>query len=239
MVKKKRTAKQLAADKARSEKMKALTAPEQVLQAPNTGDLQKQIDELKALLAQQPQGSAQLTDRGIVGTRDRYIMDPSNYPDPRERLQAEARLKRFAFGENYELGWEVVPTRYQTIDGVWQQEPKFTLELIGVVFDEETGDPTTRRYIMRRGIFFEDPEASIIEATQRGMEIDQTNQKLFLDEMRYLRFRDWLVEFFYPPTSTVKKDKKEMVIGNQLVETWEVTSDKAEGINFSALKSKF
>lgn len=244
MAKKKRTAKQLAADKARSEKMKQRLSQNQNTetfnQPPPEEDLRSLVEELQNRLnnLSQQQGP-QLTSRGIVGTIDRYLMDPANYPDPRPRLQEEPRLKRFAFGDNYELTWEVVPTRYQTIDGVWQQEPKFTLELIGVAYDPDTGERTNRRYTITRGIFFEDPEAAIVVARDNGLEVDETNQKQFLDEMRYLRFRNWLMEAFFPPISSApKKDKKEMVIGNKLVETWEVSSESSERIDFGSLKNK-
>ena len=243
-MKKKRSAKQLAADKARSEAMKARLQPETVLQAPPVEDLQAQINELKSLLSAKNQAptpaGATLTQGGVVGTVDRYNMNLTVYPDPRPRLQEEPRLVRFAFGSNYDLEWEVSSSRYQTIDGIWRQEPKFTLELIGHVFDEDTGEPTNKRYTMYRGIFFEDPEASMIEARNLGLNFeDYADQETFLNEMRYLRYRNWLLEAFFPPKNDAPKtNKREMVIGNKLVDVWETSSTETQTIPFEKLKSK-
>lgn len=227
-------------EKMRAARNKVPPSTEDVIQPQSNEDLAKLVKELQTRLDQiKPETSPQLTSRGVVGTVDRYVMDSANYPDPRPKLIAESRLSRFAFGENYELNWEVVPTRYQTIDGIWQQEPKFTLELIGVGFDDDTGEKTDRRYTICRGIFFEDPEAAVVVAHENGLTVDEDNQKQFLDEMRYLRFRDWLLEAFFPViNSAPKKDRKEMVIGNKLVETWEVSSENPERLDFSALKHK-
>lgn len=206
-------------------------------------ELKRQVEELKATLGQvlaRPQPSShqgQLTQRGIVGTVDRYRMD--RYPDPRNRLAIEPKLKRFAFNQNFELSWLVAPARYQTIDGVWQREPQFTLELWRKMLDEDTGEDTQKRFVICRGIFFEDPEAAVIVAQENGLSVDETNEELFLNEMRYIRMRDWLLETFYPPKPTqAKSNKREMVIGNKLVEVFEVNSETPETINFSQLKNK-
>ncbi len=213
------------------------------LQDPQIEELARQVKELQEQLKVRPveptQG-AQLTQRGVVGTIDRYNMDLSVYPDPRQRLSVEPRLKRFSFSDNYELTYEVKPMRYPTIDGIWRQEPQFTLELIAIKYDEETGDPTDGRYTVCRGIFFEDPDAASIEAQQQGISFeDYTDQQTFLNEMRYLRMRNWLLEAFFPPTNDEPKtNKREMVIGNKLVETWEVSSTEKQAIPFGNLNTK-
>lgn len=202
--------------------------------------LKKQIAELKDAfisLASGAQGGAQVTARGLVGTVEKYTVDPKHYPDPRERLAKEPRLKRFAFSENWDLGWKVETIGYETKDGISIKEPKFTLELIGKVFDEDTGEPTEKRYVYRKLAMHEDPQAAITVARENGLEVDENNEKLFLDEMRYLRLRDWLINGlpFYAPLSTDKKNKSESVIGNRLVKVFEASSDNPINIPFDQL----
>lgn len=206
------------------------------------GDLLARVKELEAALNYRQQSAAQgpqVTSRGVVGTFNKYIIDPKNYPDPCERLAREPRLQRFAFPTNYELAFSLGRTNYQSIDGVNTAEPKFTLELNKIIFDEETGEPTNGRYTICRGIFHEDPEAAIIVAREYGLPVDEENQKDFLDEMRYLRMRDWLLEAFYPPKVEAKKNKKQVVIGNTLVDYFEISSENKESIPFGELNKKF
>lgn len=214
--------------------------------------LKQQIAEMKAnmqfmaSLQQQPQQGAMLgASGGVLGTRDRYIIDPANYPSPVDRLVKEKRLQRFAFkggpidDYDYELEYRVDSVRYQTIDGIWQREPKFELELNRVIRDEETSEPTNGRYTVCRLIMHEDPEAAVVIARENGVPVDETNQKTFLDEMRYLRFRDWVIEAFMPAKpAQPKQNMKEMSIGGKLVPYFEINSEASETIPFSQLKSK-
>lgn len=213
-------------------------------QEPTVTELQRQILELKAFMfdnqvGSQPASGPTLTDRGIVGTKERYPVNPELYPDPRERLSNEARLQPVAFKYNYELNYTCNPTkRYQTQDGVWFVEPQFTLELNRIVLDE-LGEPTNQRYTICRGIFFEDPETAIQMAMDMGLPIDDANEKTFLDEMRYLRMRDWLFGAFYETLDTTpKKNKREISIDGQLVEMFEVSGENPQTIPFGQLKSK-
>lgn len=219
------------------------TPPEPVdpgpVQNQEVEELKRMIQEMQASMWQQSQGRQVNQLGATIGTTERYSLDPDNYPDPRERLAKEQRLSRFAFDQNFELNYLCHPTRrYQTIDGHWQIEPQFDLELIRIVMDEVTGEPTNGRYVVCRGIFFEDPDSAISVARENGLEVDENNEKSFLDEMRYLRMRDWLLEAFYPPLPQVKQNKKEMVIGGKLVEYFEVNSENSEAIPFSKLRTK-
>jgi hypothetical protein len=178
-------------------------------------------------------------DGSLIGSYERYTLDPHYYPDPRERLADEPRLKRFAFSDNYELTFSVSTVQYTTIDNRRIKEPRFMLELVRIILDEDTGEPTNQRYVVCRSIMHEDPEAAIEIAGRNGVTVDTSNQKQFLDEMRYLRMRDWLLEAFYPPKSDDKKNKRETVIGNKLVEIYEVSHEvgaPSPSIPFESLK---
>lgn len=210
--------------------------------------LKRQVEELKALISQnqaQPQTQAptnafqpQITATGLIGTFHKYNTDPSAYPDPTERLAKEPRLARFAFGENWELEFSIKDSSYTTLDNRRVVEPQFTVQLIGVIFDDD-GNKTDGRYVRRQMIFFEDPDAALAVARENGLNVNDYEEKAFLNEMRYLRVRDWLLEGFYPPTNTNKKqNKKQMVIGNQVVEYYEVSSVDSATMPFGNLNTK-
>lgn len=218
------------------------------------GDLLKQINELKdnpliqaIFQNQQPAQAAgpQVTNRGLIGTFEKYITDKNAYPDPRERLfeymQSTPRLRQLAFPERYELEYEVGRMRpYERKDGVMETQPQFTLILNGIVMDEETFEPTTRRFELCRYVFFEDPETALVIARDNGLEVDEQNEKAFLDEMRFIRMRDWLLEAFYPPKITgTKKNFTEMSIpGRGVVKSFEISSESAQPMPFGELSKK-
>lgn len=245
---------------------KAPETPEQpdLSKAPNIenedyASLKRQVQELQAMLErvanqQTPlpayQGAQAASPafhadprRGLVGTIEKFVVDPSYYPDMTDRLAKEPRLARFAFLLNYELGWKVETVSYETKDGLNVKEPKFSLNLIRIILDEDTGEPTNKRFITCTQVFFEDPQTALVVARDNGLSPDEFpgGEKNFLDEMRYLRMRDWLLEAFYPPKSQPKNNKREMVIGNKVVEVYEVNAELSEGapsINFSGLTKK-
>ncbi len=135
---------------------------------------------------------------------------------------------------NYELNWNTSVSQYKTADGINTKEPKFTIELNRIIIDEDTGESTNGRYTICRGIFHEDPDAALVVARDNGYTVEEWAEAEFLNEMRYLRIRDWLLEAFYPPKpSQEKKNKKEMVIGGKLVEYFEISSESTESVPFS------
>ena len=179
-----------------------------------------------------------ITGNSIVGTLNKFNTDPSYYPDPTPRLMEEPRLARFAFKENWELEFSVKTASYTTIDNRRISEPQFTVQLIGIVFDD-LGEKTNGRYVRKQMVFFEDPDSALEVARANGLNVADYEEKQFLDEMRYLRVRDWLLENFYPPTNTAKKqNKKQMVINNQVVDYYEISSTDASGIPFGNLDTK-
>lgn len=210
-------------------------------------DLLKRFEELRSYvqgmqLPQNPMshnvgGGPQFGHGGrLIGTFEKYLVDPKNYDDPIKRLAAEPRLQRFAFAHNYLLDWNISTTSYETKDGVNTKEPKFTLKLNRIMMDEDTGELTNQAYTVCQMIFHEDPQAALIVAREQGVDPDTLDQKQFLNEMRYLRMRDWLLEAFYPPKSTATQKKKEMVIGNKLVEVFEINSVNPQKMPFDQLK---
>jgi hypothetical protein len=182
--------------------------------------------------------SVHMTGRGMVGTFEKYGVSAALYPDPTARLAAEPRLARFAFPINYELSFNVTTTSYETKDGINTREPKFTLELIKIVMDDETGEPTNGRYVLRTAVFHEDPQAALVVARENGLQVDEAHEAAFLNEMRYLRMRDWLIEAFYPARSTAKAARKQMSIGNRIVEFYEANGEDAQSIPYGTLKGK-
>lgn len=246
MPKKPRSAKQLANDERLRQMAKARRQTEKIATGPSpstdNADYQELLDRIKELeKARIPQSAGpQAGKTGLVGTFERYTVTPDYYPDPSQRLAQEPRLQRFAFSDNYELDWAVGLSQYKTIDGVNTKEPKFSLKLIVKVYDEETGELTNRRFVILTGIFHEDPDAAIMVARDNGLTVDEDNEHDFLNEMRYLRFRDWLLEAFYPTPPPPSSNKRDMVIGNKLVEVYEVSSDKPESMakGFSQLTKK-
>lgn len=198
-------------------------------------DLLRRVLELQAQLLQSgilnqaaPQASGPQVQNGkLTGTVEKFSLDAKRYADPVSRLSAEPRLQRFAFPINYELQFDISQTSYTTIDNVRQIEPKFTLKLIKKIIDEYTGDDTKGRYVITSMVFFEDPETAIIMARDNGIDIDESNEAAFLDEMRYLRMRDWLLDAFYPrpPKQTAQEER---VIDNRVVSFYEVNNETGD-----------
>lgn len=218
------------------------TEPKEDIQTDvNVAELLKRIQELEAnqKAAQTTQAVPQkpeITAQGMVGVFTKYITDPANYPDPTERLAQEPRLARFAFPENYELNFHVETSSYETKTGINTEEPRFHLDLIGKVFDD-AGVATNKRYIMRKLVFHEDPQAALVIARDNNFPVDESDERTFLNEMRYLRMRDWIMDFFFPKPATSTGSKREEVIGNQLVEVYEISSETSQEIPFNDLRN--
>lgn len=217
----------------------------------NYDALLRQIEELRdmqwklardALGEDTRAGQASATGGKLTGTYERYLLGADNYPDPTSRLTEEQKLRRFAFPINYELNFSVSETSYTTIDGIRTKEPKFTLELIRVIMDEETGDPTNGRYVICQLIMHEDPDTALAIAKERGLDVEADDERTFLNEMRYIRMREWLLDCFYPPVTGKKNERRDMVIDGRLVQYFEVNNESHQDmkIDFSKLpKVKF
>jgi hypothetical protein len=217
--------------------------PEEIAPEQSTNDLQRQLDEMKAAMAFMMNNQGQSSDvsfnrqGGLVGTFEKYTVDPANYPDPTERLMKEARLAPFAFDYNYEIDYQVHVSQYDTKDGRNVKEPRFMMELRKVVLDED-GNPTNDRYIVRKLTFHEDPQAAIQVARENGIKVDEFNEADFLNEMRYIRARDWLLDIFYPPKAQATQSRRQEVINNQVVDVITINSENSQSIPFNQLGSK-
>lgn len=226
-------------DKKKEEEAKGVKEEvEETISNEDYNSLKRQVEELKKLIEKaEPQGQPQITASGLIGTLNKFNTDPAYYPDPSKRLAEEPKLARFAFGENWELEFSVKTSSYTTLDNRRVAEPQFTVQLIGVVFDDN-GEKTDGRYVRRQMIFFEDPDAALAVARENGLKVEDFEEKAFLDEMRYLRVKNWLLEAFYSPVNTNKKqNKKQMVIGNQVVDYYEISSIESSPMPFNNLST--
>lgn len=213
--------------------------PETTYNDADIAALIRQVEELKAQ-NYQPQSNVSVSGGKLIGTVEKYSVNPAKYPSPVERLTNEPKLQRFAFPLNYELQFKVEVSSYQTQDGINTKEPRFTLQLIKIVMDEDTYEPTNKRYMLYQLIFHEDPQAAIQIANEHGIPVDEDNEADFLNEMRYLMMRDWLFQLapFYPQKAESKKNKRQEVIGNRIVEVYEVSSEQKQAIPFGEINSK-
>lgn len=235
--------------KAFAEKMKAARAMKEVekenvvIQSDQDVDeLKRQIAELRDIINQnmQPaQAAPTMNMKGqLIGEWEKYIVDPAHYPDPTGRLAEEPRLAPLAFKYNYELTYQVGVSSYQTKDGRNVKEPKFTIKLDRIVLDDQ-GNQTLKRYVVKQLIFHEDPDAALVIARENGVEVDKTNEKRFLDEMRYLRVRDWLLDIFFPkPISQQESPVHDEVIGGSVVSVFTKSSVEPSEIDFSQIQRK-
>lgn len=240
--------------KAFGEKMKASRKKKETEKAQATPSADNQgeqnLDELRQMIKEANETIAQLKawnalkttpdmsvsrTGSLVGEVERYLIDANRYPNPRDRLMKEPRLMNIAFPYNYEVEYEVGVSRYENINGVRMKEPKFNVTLHRIILDDD-GQQTNQRYIARKLVFHEDPDAALVIARDNGFEVDSTDEQTFLNEMRYLRVRDWLFGIFWPKPSQAMKNKHETVIGNQLVEVYEVNTEDLETVPFEQLK---
>jgi len=219
--------------------------------------LKKQMQEVletnallkAALLGKQPEQKIELNkEGGLIGEFTKYKMDPSNYPDPTPRLSQEPRLGSIAFNYNYELSYEVSSSRYQTQSGRNIQEPKFEVKLDRIALDSQgkrvkvknpvTGKMEEKRYKVQNIIFHEDPDTALIMARQYGYNPEEMDERSFLNEMRYLRVRDWLFDIFWPGTPQKKGGVSEEVVGGQIVQVFTKSSEEPSNIDFDKLEKK-
>lgn len=264
-MKKPRTPKQLANDERlrKQAQERKLTDPDLdspvVDKAPNPDleQMQKQLDEVMetnallkaAFLTKQSDGHSIGVgrDNKLLGEVDKYLVDPDNYPDPTKRLSQEQRLQTIAFNHNYELEYDFTIRSYETKTGVNMREPEFTIRLLRCVIDDQgnrvkitdkNGKELDKFYIARRMMFHEDPQAALIIARENNLDIDKDDEVHFLNEMRYLRVRDWLFDYFWPKGTETQEGVKEEAIGGTIVQVYTKSSIEPSSVDFDQLKTK-
>lgn len=229
----------------------------EVQDKPDYESLQRQIDSLmesNALLTAsilrqntQPTGLGVGRQNNLIGEVDKYLVDPDNYPDPTKRLAQEARLQTIAFNHNYELQYAFSVRPYETKTGVNMREPEFTITLLRVVLDDQgervkiigrDGVSRDKFYIARRLVFHEDPQAALVIARENNLAVDQEDEKTFLDEMRYLRIKEWLFGYLWPRPAQTMEGITEESIGGTLVQVYLKSSEEPSSVDFDAIKSK-
>lgn len=232
--------------KAFGDKMKAAREAKKATAAEKPATVEIGQDQLQALMerlnklesnkTETSNGSAQINNLGrAVGVMQKYSVDPADYANPIPELMAVKELERFAFKENYYMTWDVEQTQYETKYGTSFSEPRFQLRLYKRLYDEDgtpmvkvdnTGKPVLdaqgkeqfRAYLVKQAFFFEDPAASMKEALALGIPVTNANSKDFLEKMRKLRYRQWLVEIFNRPKTSSTSRKEQMVIGSSIVQ---------------------
>lgn len=224
------------------------SAPETISQDDDVEAMKRRLRELESYIFNQPRQpqatGPQVTQRGtVVGTLEKFPVDPKHYPAQEEifeRLLNERRLTLQGFGRDWwDIEYEVSSVNYDTKDGLNVTEPKFQVRLIRIIPHPETNEPSNRRYTLHKLTLFEDPRAAVQTAREHGLEVDEANERRFLDEMRYLRIRDWVIESFYPPKPTQDRtNKREEVIGNRLVEVFEANSTDPVEVPFNQMKNR-
>jgi hypothetical protein len=68
--------------------------------------------------------------------------------------------------------------------------------------------------------------------------IDEDDEETFLNEMRYLRIRDWLFDYFWPRGTDSQEGVREESVGGTLVQIFTKSSVDPSGVDFDQLSSK-
>lgn len=170
------------------------------------------------------QNKAVLSNSGIQGITYRYEIEKSHYPDPTARLLQEPKLVRFALSENYRFRWNVDGEQFEK-HGMTFAEPRFTLELFRLLFDDE-GKETGRMALVARAIQHEDDFIVRMAASNLGLlnkyEDSEEGFRLLRDEIRYYRLQQWLFSIFTPPKITsYKRAPRQEVIAGKVVEVYD------------------
>lgn len=210
-----------------------------------TATLEEKADATaQALGVQTNQNKAVLSANGIQGITYRYDIDKGHYPDPTERLLSEPSLARFAMKENFRFRWSVDGEQFEK-HGMTFAEPRFTLELFRLLFDEE-GQPTGRMALVARAMQHEDDFVVRMAASNLGLldkfEDSEEGFRMLRDEIRYWRLQQWLLNIFTPAKiKTFRRAPKTEVIAGKAVEVYdtEELTDHDSGVaKASSLKTE-
>lgn len=173
---------------------------------------------------------------GVQGRIFRYPVEKGYYPDPTERLYEEERLKRFGLRENFFFDWDVEGVEYEKYN-VTYAEPRFTIRLFRRVFAEDGVTETGKMALVNRQIMHEDEIVARAAADKLGMTDKFESFADMMNEMRYYRIRQWLLDLFTPPNIQAHAaQSRPMVIDGKVVEMFDTEAliDKGSAESKSA-----
>lgn len=205
-----------------------IVAAMQAVQAQNPQVAQatpeEKLEETLRLQPKQAKQGATIGKNGVQGITFRYPIEKSYYPDPTERLLNEPKLARFAMRENYRFRWTVDGESFEK-HGMTFSEPRFTLELFRLLYDDE-GNSTGSMALVARAMQHEDEMTTRMAAMRLGIlnDYDETDEgfKQLMDEIRYWRIQQWLLGIFTPPKiNQFRRAPKTQVIAGKVVEVYD------------------
>lgn len=179
-----------------------------------------------------PTGGLQTNPFGqVVGTFQKFNVDPAYYPDPVEMLYDEfdsmQRTRRINLRENYFLVWEITAKPYETKDHTMIQEPTFHLTLYMNQYDED-GEEVDRSIVVQTLHLNEDETLARLFAAKHGFDVTEDGLHDLMNQTRYARVLEWLLSIFFPPRNfQPTNDFAEEAIGGSVVKV--VTKSAVKG----------
>ncbi len=187
--------------------------------------------------------SGQLTNtRGeVVGSIEKYNIDPDYYPNPIDEvttwLDTNEKTKRFSFSNNYYLTWEITTVPYDTKFGTSVREPTFHLTLYSPLYDEN-GDDTGRFRVVQSLHFNEDESTAFEIAARLGFTPTHDNMREIMDKARVERIKRWLKSIFFPENNFgLNTSFNEEAIDGQVVKV--ITKSNVKGFGNKIPKIDF
>lgn len=199
------------------------------------GALRQEIEELRQLNPQaqnatsdqkldeliRMQGGASVGSQGVQGVVQKYPVEASHYPDPRDRLYDLPELKRYAMRDNYIITYEVQGVTYEK-QNVTFTEPRHVIHLYRRLYDDD-GTDSGKVALVNRHYMGEDELVTKIASQKLGLDINKWQEAV--DEVRFLRIKQWLLDLFRPVNIQTKtRQKTVQVIDGKAVEVYDTES---------------
>lgn len=192
-----------------------------VTEMENKSAIPRSVDESLEQTAKMQGYNVNVGKDGVQGRVFKYPVEKSFYPDPTERLYDEPILKRFNLRENFYFDWEVEGVEYEKY-GVTYAEPRFIVRLFRRLFEDDGITPSGQLALVNRQIQHEDEVAARTAASKLGMTDQFESFQEMMDEMRYYRIRQWLLDLFTPvQVHSHTKQATTMVIDGKVVEVYD------------------
>lgn len=191
------------------------------------------IDEASQIKYAGGHVQASVGANGVTGQVFKYPVEPEYYPNPKERLYDIPFLKRFNLRDNYIITWGVEGVEYEK-NGVAFAEPRFICHLYRRIYDEDNNDTGTAALVSRT-FLHEDRMIALTTANKLGLTEQFADEREIMDEIRFLRVKEWLVALFTPyKFQKFAKKPRSMVIDGKQVEVF----DTEEIVGADAADSK-